>query len=159
MDGKPWKWCKKCGLWRTGEKAHTTSEHVNRSDTQDQNSGQSSLAQSNQSIETSGLRMNPNLFLGRNHLNMKGGLFAANRGDSRDREDPNQDILDASYNELEQLRCRPCIEDGKDSVLTEDSGWKGSTREDKMGASYDELEQLRCMPCLEEDIQEDQLQV
>ena len=34
---------------------------------------------------------------------MQGGLFAAKRDDSRDKEDPNQDILDASYNELQQL--------------------------------------------------------
>ena len=102
MDGKPWKWCKKCGLGRTRKKYHTTSEHVKSSDKQDQNAGQSSLAQAHQSIETSYLRINPNLFVGSNHLNMKGGLFAANRDDSKDKEDPNRDILDASYNELKQ---------------------------------------------------------
>ena len=42
---------------------------------------------------------------------MKGGLFAANRDDSRNRDDVNQNIMDASYNELQELRCRPCLED------------------------------------------------
>ena len=67
----------------------------------------------NQSIETSGLRMNPNLFGYLRNLQMKGVFFTSNRYYSRDREDPNQYIMDASYNELQELICMPCLEDNE----------------------------------------------
>ena len=30
LNGKTYKWCKKCRSWRTGPKAHTTEEHVSK---------------------------------------------------------------------------------------------------------------------------------
>ena len=141
MDGKPWKLCKKCNMWRTGEKAHTKSEHARRSsDTQDKGTGHYYLAQVNQSIETRSLRINPNLFGYSSNLHMKGGLFVANRGDSRDSDVVNQDIMDASYNELQELRRRSCLEDDKYSVLTKCSEWLRSSREENSQTEKQKVE-------------------